>query len=230
MGGLARRGVGLIDDLIRLFRGPMPPIPVPVPVPIPVPVPTLPRRLPEEDPNPGPKPRPQPPFLPPLPDRRCRTCEDCPPRKNGHNYLRTLTGTENSRTSGAVYQHFVVPWFQYNGAQIEEWMFSGVSFDGLHPSRCQLIEAKGRYGFLFVNPNGLRPDVHPWADGAVRTLKAEFQRQYYALTPYGTKTELLWVIHTWLLWLTMSEYINGFTPSPFSSAEQRVYPGWNPND
>lgn len=144
--------------------------------------------------------------------------------------MRTLTGTENARTSGAEYQHFVVPWFHYGGNQIEEWMYAGVSFDGLHPSRCQLIEAKGRHGFLFENPGGIAPEPKPWARGALDGMKAEFRRQYYALTPHGTETELLWVIHTWALWLSMSTYINGFTPAPFSSAEQRVYPGWNAND
>jgi Restriction endonuclease fold toxin 5 len=144
--------------------------------------------------------------------------------------MRTLTGTENSRTSGAVYQHFVVPWFAYSGNQIEEWMFSGVSFDGLHPSRCQLIEAKGRYGFAFSNPNAVEPLPSDWAKSIFDDMKAEFRRQYYALTPYGVQTELLWVLHTWGMWLYMSKYINSFNPAPFSSAEQRVHPGWNPND
>jgi Restriction endonuclease fold toxin 5 len=126
-------------------------------------------------------------------------------------------------------QNWVIPWFRWIGNEIEEWDFAGVSFDGIDPAICQLIEAKGKYGFAFENPDGSEPIPKPWAGRSViPELHAEFSRQYYALTPYQPNVSLLWVIHTWVLWLHMSRHINTF--GSLAAAEHRPFPGWSPDD
>jgi Restriction endonuclease fold toxin 5 len=233
MGGraLGRAIGGLIDDLANLFRGPMPapPIPIPIPIPIPVPLPTLPRTAPDSDPEPSPPPR-RDPVPPPLPRRNCRDCEDCPPRKDGRSEMRTLTGTASARENGALYQQFVVPWFVRSGNQIEEWRFSGVLYDGLHPNQCHLYEAKGRYGFAYEDASAYRPVYSQFGQFIMQGMKKQYDSQYSKLTPFLYQTELHWVLHTFAAYIEMSTYINANQYAPFASATNRVYPGWSRDD
>jgi hypothetical protein len=124
--------VGLIDDALdaigRLFRG-HPDFVIPKPG----------RVVPRVDPTPPQQPRQPPPRVPPrLPPQReqetetapdtkpepqteketsttteemqdCETCPNCEPRKQGHAFFRTLTGTEASKLSGAQYSELGDP-------------------------------------------------------------------------------------------------------------------------
>jgi Restriction endonuclease fold toxin 5 len=144
--------------------------------------------------------------------------------------MRTLTGTASSRENGAIYQQFVVPWFVRSGSQIEEWRFSGVLYDGLHPNQCHLYEAKGRYGFVYEDASAYTPAATPFGRFILDGMKKQYDNQYSKLTPYLYKTELHWVLHTFAVWLEMSQYINANQYAPFASAQHRPYPGWNKDD
>jgi hypothetical protein len=173
-----------VEALWRLFRGkpdfvipdrvpaPTPPRIDPVPPPLRPPTgPRVPRIPPQTEPETETSPLPEtaPDTAPETQTERdtttttedmqeCETCLDCEPRKQGHAVFRTLTGTEASKLSGAQYQNWVIPWFRWVGNQIEEWEFRGIRFDGIDQVECKLIEAKGKYGFLFVDPAAYIPE------------------------------------------------------------------------
>jgi Restriction endonuclease fold toxin 5 len=157
-----------IGALIRLFRG-RPDIVIPRRVPTPV------RPRPDPEPAPPLPPVPhRPPYIPRLRDpdaetqpegqtegetttttedmQECENCPDCEPRKQGHAQFRTLTGTEESKINVATYQNWVIPWLRWIGNEQEEWRFSGVWYDGIDPSACQLIETKAKFRSFFSKP------------------------------------------------------------------------------
>ncbi len=216
--------------------------PPPAPRPPPEQQPRLPRgpRVPDlrDDPETAPDPAPD---ADPAPETEgqtsttteemqdCETCPDCEPRKQGHTIFRTLTGTDASKLSGAQYQNWVIPWFQWRGETIEEWAFSGTRFDGIDPAICQLIEAKVKYGFMFRDPQGYRPQPHEWARvGPLKKDQEEFETQYYKVVPHAPDATLHWVMHTWAYNLFMFEYIEGF--GSLATTEHRPYHEWNEYD
>lgn len=68
---------------------------------------------------------------------------------------------------------------------IEEWLLGGLSFDGLWPMECIIVEAKGRYAqFLVESKKGIRGFIY---DGLVQ----EANRQKFMILRYKT-TKLQW--------------------------------------
>ena len=68
---------------------------------------------------------------------------------------------------------------------IEEWLLKGVSFDGLWPIECILVEAKGRYA-QFLDPK--KPDIV--RDSVYGKLIAEAGRQQ--VVALSCKTAVAW--------------------------------------
>ena len=71
-----------------------------------------------------------------------------------------------------------------------EWRYNGVDFDGFHPLRCTLVEAKDRHTHLLCSfryiddPLVLRADFQPWSiSSALPSLKDEAIRQLAAAIP-----------------------------------------------
>jgi hypothetical protein len=245
-----------LKGIWRLFRGKpdfeIPPITRPAPRTDPVPTnpqpgprpPTLPRprypypdkdtSQPEATPDPAPETQPErqtgrDTTTTTKEMQECETCPECEPRKQGHAEFRTLTGTEASKLSGATYQHWVVPWFRWVGNEQEEWRFSGVWFDGIDPVICQLIETKAKFGSFFRNPSGIRVEPYEFARiGPLQGFKDDFVRQFGKISPYTPFATIHWVIHTYMLYMYLSPFIQGY--SIFATAEHRPYPGWSVND
>jgi hypothetical protein len=234
-----------IGALIRLFRG-KPDFVTTRRVPGPV----RPRPDPEPPPPPPPVPH-RPPYIPRLRDpdaetqpegqtesettttteemQECESCPECEPRKQGHAIFRTFTGTDASKLSGAQYQNWVIPWFRWVGNQIEEWMFQAVRFDGIDQTICQLIEAKGKYGFMFVDPADYTPEPYEWAEaGPLTADKREFDRQYSVVWLCQPQAMLHWVMHNWAYNRYMHDYISNF--GPYATTEHRPYPEWDINE
>jgi Restriction endonuclease fold toxin 5 len=253
VGGVAKGVRDGLDDVWRYFRRrpdiddppvdipplvrPVPRVDPPPPAPAPRP-PPVPRRPPFHDPETGTaNPEPAPEAQPEQQTERetstttdemqeCETCPDSEPRKQGHAAFRTLTGTEASKLSGAQYQNWVIPWFRWAGNQIEEWEFQAVKFDGIDPAICQLIEAKGKYGLFFRNPESLDVVPYEWAKtGPLKDNQLEFLRQYGKIVIYQPQATLHWVMHTWAYYIYMSPIIQG--QGYIATSEHRPFPGWS---
>ncbi|WP_227269320.1 Tox-REase-5 domain-containing protein [Roseobacter weihaiensis] len=105
---------------------------------------------------------------------------------------------------GYDYQHFVCPWHWYTpaAARIEEWNFSGVYFDGLHPADCHLYEAKHGYdGFLETRDWSATggPELRPWAvqadiqETVFEPMLRQGRNQHRAVLPHFGEVQLTWV-------------------------------------
>lgn len=223
------RAVGeLLKAVGRAIFGRPAPAPIPAPNPVPVPRPVPPPPTPRPVPAP-PVPHPAPgtgtdPIPAPVPrrdattedqsaaqadtDQECANCENCLPRQQGSAVARPAPQGRAEQKRGYDYQHFVCPWHDYqpSASLIEEWQFSTVDFDGLHPAECLLLETKHGYdGFLkdsYARTERWEygsPQLHDWA------LRADIQRtvfdpmirqgrrQHGAVMPHYGDVSLKWV-------------------------------------
>lgn len=216
-----------LDDLIRLFRGPLPPPPVVAPDVLPRPPVTVPAPAPAPDPDPDPRPRPLP-VPGPLPDRACTTCPRCPPRDDGGPTRHAYGNVDAAALRGYRYQHFVCPWHPHDPAArwIEEWAWRGVNFDGLHPAECHLYEAKHGYdGFLEQedwSADG-RPKLKPWAREVFATAIVQAARQANAVRPHWPEVKLTWVFGSMTTKLYLYQQFLGRGLVPPIDAEVRPF-------
>ena len=135
-------------------------------------------------------------------DLHCQRCPDCAARDRGAPEMNHFGAVSEAARRGYDYQHFVCPWHSYVPAAnlIEEWAFSGVTFDGLHPSDCHLYEAKHGYdGFLDQDdwrPGG-RPMLREWAQRSnsrvFDNMYRQARKQRDAVFPHYPKVRLTWV-------------------------------------
>ena len=194
-------------------------------------------------PRPAPRPAPR-----PTPDRRtetdaapdqrsepqCRNCPQCPPRREGRAEDRPAPQSPRSNKVGYDYQHFVCPWHRYSpaSARIEEWYFSGVHFDGLNPGACHLYEAKHGYdGFLEQrdwSASG-RPRLRAWAREAgvqqnvFDRMRAQAQRQHYAVSPHYGEVLLTWVFSHSITRLYVTQMFLDGIPGWYHTSEVRPW-------
>lgn len=103
--------------------------------------------------------------------QRCNKCEPYQ-RGNKHQLERSMGNEVNTQyqlkianLSSFPLKFLVSPPFLKPGntketTKVQEWVVGGVSFDGLWPMECILVEAKGRYAqFLTGKPVFLRDDI-----------------------------------------------------------------------
>jgi len=83
---------------------------------------------------------------------------------------------------------------------IEEWDFSGVDFDGLHPAECLLLEAKHGYdGFLETDDwsAGGRPSLQDWVKNLPSNpfdrMVTQAAQQHRTVKPLHPDVRLKWV-------------------------------------
>jgi len=141
-------------------------------------------------------------------DPQCETCPQCAARDMGPPVIENIHGPDEASRSratklnAAAYQHFVCPWHLYvpSANQIGGWQFSGVKFDGLHPTECHLYEAKHGYdGFLEQRDWSAQggPQLRPWAERAKVTafddMVRQGRRQHRAVIPHFGEVYLTWV-------------------------------------
>ena len=195
--------------IVRPSPAPAPPTPTPTPQPLPVP-PVIPPSLEdgsspevveeqteegaEEDRTTDDEPE-------------CENCEDCVARRWGSSIASPAPQERYAHKVGYDYQHYICPWHWYapDQALIEEWQFSGPKFDGIHPEKCQLFEAKHGYdGFLEASytpterwPHG-RPILKEWAaksgvwNNTFEPIIKQAKRQFTAVYPHF-EVDLAWV-------------------------------------
>ncbi|WP_319799795.1 Tox-REase-5 domain-containing protein [Roseobacter weihaiensis] len=90
-------------------------------------------------------------------------------------------------------------WYHPEAAQIEEWVFSVVDFDGLHPAACHLYEAKHGYErFLEDDWGGGAPKLRRWIQNskgfdAFDRIVTQGRNQHTAVAPHFGEVELTWV-------------------------------------
>ncbi|MEL7049155.1 MAG: Tox-REase-5 domain-containing protein [Pseudomonadota bacterium] len=141
-------------------------------------------------------------------DPQCETCPDCAARDMGSPVVEDIHGPNEAprsratKLNAAAYQHFVCPWHLYvpSANQIGGWQFSGVKFDGLHPTECHLYEAKHGYdGFLEQKDWSAQggPQLRRWAEAAevdvFERMVDQGGRQHRAVAPHFGEVELSWV-------------------------------------
>ncbi|MFT6606207.1 MAG: hypothetical protein ACJA2X_001410 [Halocynthiibacter sp.] len=137
-------------------------------------------------------------------ETECDTCEQCEPRLVGASVTRPAPQQRAAQKRGYDYQNFVCPWHWYDpaSAKIEEWNFSGVDFDGLHPAQCHLYEAKHGYeGFLETKDWSAKggPELREWAnlakvyDNVFLPMVRQGRRQHSAVVPHFGDVDLTWV-------------------------------------
>lgn len=143
-------------------------------------------------------------------EQECETCPDCAARDMGSPVTRPYSPDETAHVNGYAYQHYVVPWFPHDpvGGLIGEWHFSGVDFDGLHPTECLLIEAKGNYDHLLAqddwSPSG-RPFLQPWAVKGIARIAKQSKSQHDVVEPHWPKVRLKWIFQTIMTKLYVAE-------------------------
>jgi hypothetical protein len=224
----------ILKGLGRLFFDPAPRFPRYRPPLRPGPDPDLDVPFPKPTPPRDPGLRPRPPYVPDTdtaepetapdpppeaeretfpssePKQECETCPACAARDMGGPVTRPYSPNETAHINGYAYQHFVVPWFSHDpvAGTIGEWNFSGVDFDGLHPSECLLIEAKGNHDHLLTqddwSPSG-RPFRQPWATNAFARISKQSNSQHAAVVPHWPKVRLKWVFQTIMTKLYVAE-------------------------
>lgn len=149
-------------------------------------------------------------------DTEQQDCPYCKPAVEGMSVWDNFDGgpvrKPYPKARGSLYQHYVVPWFQYiatetNGdlyIQLEEWSWRrNGNWDGLDHTDCKLYECKlGYYDFLdesrlnhrdsytFSNPQ------KPWLGNlydAFEGRKGQLSSQYNAFSDEWPHTTLQWV-------------------------------------
>jgi len=134
-------------------------------------------------------------------DPHCKTCPQCVARDMGASVPHIYGSVGEAAQRGYAYQHFVCPWHYHipESNMIEEWNFSGVDFDGLHPAECLLFEVKHGYdGFLETNDwnAGGRPNINPnmpWAKDIFKRMVDQARRQHTVVAPLHPEVRLTWV-------------------------------------
>ena len=183
----------LLRSIGRTFGGRTPPPPpIPIPTPIPAPETQAPPAIGQdaatEQNN----------ASTAATDQACATCPNCPPRRLGILKPHFYGALPVASKRGYFYQNFVCPWHNHNPAAntIDEWSFSRVDFDGLHPAECLLYETKhGHDNFLEQRDwsAGGRPVPQPWAMQAFATITAQAGRQHAVISPHHPDVRLKWV-------------------------------------
>ena len=131
-------------------------------------------------------------------DPHCKTCPQCVARDMGASVPHIYGSVGKAAQRGYAYQHFVCPWHYHipESNMIEEWNFSGVDFDGLHPAECLLFEAKHGYdGFLETNDWSAsgRPEPRRWAMSAFDRMINQAGNQHAVVAPHYPEVRLTWV-------------------------------------
>lgn len=104
---------------------------------------------------------------------------------------------------------------------IFEWTFSGVTFDGLVPFTCHLLEAKYGHGSWFADDfsTGGRPSIRDSFVEAVLMPKIydECLRHYTVVKPHHPDVTLTWVFSDLVFKIFMMEWFLGpLTPGDMS--------------
>ena len=164
-------------------------------------------------------------------DPHCETCPECAARDMGEPVTRAAPQSRDEQRRGYDYQHFVCPWHWYDPAkaEIQEWNFSGVDFDGLHPTECHLYEAKHGYdGFLEDDwANGV-PKLRRWVrnsknfDTFDRFVK-QAQRQHNAVVPHFGEVYLTWVFSHMITQLYVGDLLSEKVEGWYHEMEERPW-------
>ena len=128
-------------------------------------------------------------------------CPNCAPRDMGHEIPNFYGAVLSGAQLGYAYQHFVCPWHAHNPAAniINEWHFSGIDFDGLHPAECLLFEAKHGYDDFLVQDDWsargrpkLNPDT-PWGRGILDRIEDRAEAKWGVCAPHYPEVRLKYV-------------------------------------
>jgi len=148
-------------------------------------------------------------------DPHCKTCPQCVARDMGASKAHIYGSVGEAAQRGYAYQHFVCPWHYYipTSNMIEEWTFSGVDFDGLHPTECLLFEAKHGYdGFLEMNDwtaSG-RPVLKGWiiASGSdpFKNARDQSRRHNAVVAPHWPDLRIKWVFSQLITLIFLQQY------------------------
>lgn len=168
-------------------------------------------------------------------DTKEETCEDCPKcaaRDMGGAVTRPAPQARREQKRGYDYQHFICPWHSYSpgAAQIEEWNFSGIDFEGLHPAFCHLFEAKHGYdNFLDEHWDGTPPTLKDWARAADIQVFAIFvvqgTAQHGAVSPHYGEVKLTWIFSSMVTRLHVGSLFLASIPTWYHEMEVRPFGG-----
>ncbi len=157
-------------------------------------------------------------------------CWNCIAAEAGTVFHRSYSPSARTQRDGYAYQARVIRaygverFFPHNptSGDIYEWTFSGVTFDGLVPFTCHLLEAKYDHSSWFRDDfsDGGRPTVR---DRFVETVLLpkildEALRQYGAVQPHHPDVTLTWVFSSLIFKIFMVEWFL----SPLSPPDMSV--------
>lgn len=180
-------------------------------------------------------------------DNEQQDCPYCKPAVEGKSVWDNFDGGPITKpypkARGSLYQHYVVPWFQYITQdmggylyiQLEEWSWRrNGNWDGLDHADCKLYECKlGYRDFLDEsklnrrNSYTLRNPRKPWLGSIERAFKEQLKSQHAAIIDEWPKVTLEWVFSDQeVMWQFvkmrdrsgLSEVDNKHVPAPFASS------------
>ncbi len=146
-------------------------------------------------------------------DKEQQDCRYCKPAVDGSAAWDRFDGGPVTKPSpkarGSLYQHYVVPWFQYitedrDGKlyiQLEEWSWRrNGNWDGLDHKECKLYECKlGYRDFLDENKigsNGAYTEVNPkkpFLGTLQKAFEDQMRSQHEAIIPEWPYVALHWI-------------------------------------
>lgn len=151
-----------------------------------------------------------------LDEEDCEDCLECTPAKDGSQVTQTFTAGRVARPlsngRGALYQHFVVPWFPMQSwddggtlrVRIDEWDWvrgPRASWDGLDFLQCTLLECKLGYRDHMDPDNihtprsyGLRNPNKRWLPPLLAAFGPQMRIQAQVVDAAGPPARLRWVL------------------------------------